>query len=288
MDKKINFKDDLIKAILILSPLIIYSIFQGFVQTIFYDDCSTQDVYEISDWTACTEEGFRYRDVEIRSMLRCNNSENVKRPISKELCEYSPVCNPEVDICSDNYTYLFKEDVKEYTTIIYNENYSVENHNNLLINAVGAFESITLKVVPDLYPVRTDEFYYIFFALGREGEYPIPRILETSRLSSNRIDTKAYGVFQGVSMPDVLTFDLGSLKLAKSSKEGLGDITKNYLEYLNDNSGGSFVSTLYLADGKSMVTSDLSKRIYGTIKTAWFEYNCMENSECSISRIPEI
>jgi hypothetical protein len=46
--------------------------------------------------------------------------------------------------------------------------------------------------------------------------------------------------------------------------------------------------TLFLADGRSMTTSENSKRIYGTITDAWFEYECEEKSNCSILRVPEI
>ena len=35
-------------------------------------------------------------------------------------------------------------------------------------------------------------------------------------------------------------------------------------------------------------TSENSKRIYGTITDAWFEYECEEKSNCSILRVPEI
>jgi len=232
-----------------------------------------------SEWSICVDEK-QTRQIEKKS--KCENGFTPEKEQS----------------CIQKISYLFKNDKKTHTTIIDNNNcingqceYSKDgfNHNNLEIIPSGKFNSIYLHIIADT-SYKIPEYYYIFFDIDKK--YAIPRALGTSRIfidnARSKLDTKDYWLFQWTDTPKKLKFNLNETKVAKESKVGAWFDIKDYVKYINNYSEKNLKMTLFLADGRSMTTSENSKRIYGTITDAWFEYECEEKSNCSILRVPEI
>ena len=286
-NEEFNFKTimpNLIATIIaILVVLLVVSIKTFFEKEV--PECTQADLYETTEWNVCTEEGVQTRNLIEKENFSCKNPGKVDIPELERNCTYIPPCNNEKEPCSQNYSYLFKKGVKEHTTIIENGNYSNKNHNNLAIIPHGEFKDIRLTIIADIRPEKIDEYYYVFF--GIDSNYATPRVIGTTRIKDNRLDLKDYGVFQGTETPRTLKFDLKNVKLARESTSTKGSEVKNYIEILNTSPGQELKMTLFLADGNSM-TTDINHRIFGVITDAWLEYECEENEECSIERIPSI
>ena len=111
------------------------------------------------------------------------------------------------------------------------------------------------------------------------------RIIGTSRIAGNRVDTSGMGIFKGTDTPSSHKFSLRNLELAKASNEGTGYIEKDFVQYFNSKKSEEVTMTLYIADGDSMIHPDIKQRIFATITNALLEYRCTENSDCAIERV---
>lgn len=232
----------------------------------------TREELIISDWQAC-QEGIEERTV--TSTVTC------LIPVDIELRRNCLI---------KQRAYLFKEDLKEYTTSINLTNPErpyINNRDNVAIKVTGNFSGATLTVravtnLRDGSPYKIAEYYYLFFGI----EESILRVIGTSRLpAGNRLDLRDYGIFQGTETPKELIFDLKNLKLA-DEKNGF-DI-EDYVAVLNRNDGKTLDLSLFLADGRSMTEIDELKRIYGTITDAYIDYTCANGGVCKIERVPSL
>lgn len=283
-------------------------------------DCTQSDIYNIWEYSQCTPEWKMSRIITQNSQYSCKSPWKVVKPEESVSCEYVPQCTEanwkawewwicsaswtqdrviekigkcewgfilnQTQVCSTKTTYLFKKWIKEHTTIIEEEKYSIKNHNNLEISPSWKFKSIRLNIIWDISPVKINEYFYIFYWLDLVNA--IPKVIWTSRIKSNRLDLSDIWVFQWTNTPKAININLNSLKLANEWNNLWSTINWKSFDLINSSSGKILKMSLYMADWQSMTTSDMSKRIFWTITNAWLEYECEENSSCLIKRIPEI
>jgi len=289
--KKPTLKESAINLLIIIIPvLLVWGITE--IKDSHLRECTQLDIYEIkSEWSVCTKEGKQFREVVKKESFSCKNPGKVDVPEAERGCEYIPECNSEIEPCSEKFVYLFKKDVKEYTTTVKPENglnlEYIGNKDNLTIMPSGKFTNAKLKIeiettTFDGSVIKIPEYYYLFFSFNDDL-----RIIGTSRIQPNRLDLTSNGVFQGTETPKRLSFELSNIQRASTSTQ-FGSTQKNYVDILNQNSDIELRMSLFVGDGRSMVETDEMKRIYATITDAYIEYECEEGSDCKIIRIPEL
>jgi len=249
-------------------------------ECIYIKKC-TESSWKIWDWWLC-ENWYKVRDIE-----------------KKEICELWDNSPNRKIKCKEQYVYLFNEQKnKTHTTITEKIDdtkpliYSNKNNNNLTITSSWQIKSAKLIVkartsVFGWKIINIPEYYYLLFSISN-NRWGIPRVIWTSRIKDNWVDMSDFWVFQWTDTPKTLKFDnLSSLKTAYPKWKVWSEII-NYLDIINKSQWKEIYMTLYIWDWDSMIEKNEMKRIFWTIYEAYIEYECKDNSKCSIERIPNL
>lgn len=239
--------------------------------------CTPQN-FDIGEWGACIN-GTKKRSV--KNLIPCVISDVDKQNGTFDTERECTESTANVLLLKDYVTQVAPDTANPY----------LPNYRNLTILPKGKFKSVKLIVAASttvrdgrLYAVPDESYYFMF---GLNDSYV--RALGTSRIADSRLDVSDAGIIQGTDMPKTLTFDLSKAKLAKGSGEGIGNIPKDFLkDVFNVMSNKQISMTLFLADGRSMTTADVDKRVFGRINTAYLEYECDDGSKCEIERVPSL
>ncbi|OIO76086.1 hypothetical protein AUJ87_03535 [Candidatus Gracilibacteria bacterium CG1_02_38_174] len=231
------------------------------------------------DWGECSVSG--QRTGVIRKISATAQADLCILPKTSEIC--IPGAKKQVS--------LFKKDGFKTDVL---DAYGRHNIDNIHLAFSGSYTRIFLTFTVEtrrndgkIIQSDTSAVYFPMFRFP--GGTEVLRALGTERLANGNIDNdtlKQPGVFRSADTPKTLKFDMSDIKLAKGKTldSGIGSITKNYLDFINNRGTDSMPMTLYiLSDGKSLYNPDPSHRIDAVITTAYLEYECANRTpNCSI------